>query len=103
MLGGLCSGTTRFLRKTRGWSDEEYDAATDRLRGRGLARRRWRAHRPRPHRASGLEDDTDRLALEGWAHIGAERTARLHALVAPLRRTMQASDLLPRSLGGGRR
>ena len=47
---------------------------------------------------SGIEDDTDRLAVEGWAAVGAERTARLHELVAPLRRTIQASDLLPRSL-----
>ena len=103
VLGGLWSGSTRFLRKTRGWSDEEWDAATDRLRERG-----WldadgeltdlgRAERQR------LEDDTDRLAAEGWSAVGAERTARLHELVAPLRRTIQASDLLPRSLGGGGR
>ena len=32
-----------------------------------------------------IEDQTDRLALEGWAHVGAERTARLHELVKPLR------------------
>src|SRR3954452_14975462 len=35
VLGGVWSGTTRFLRKTRGWSDEELAAATDRLRHRG--------------------------------------------------------------------
>ena len=60
--------STRFLRKTRGWSDEEYDAATDRLRERG-----WldadggftdegRAAAPGASRTT-----TDRLAVEGWA------------------------------------
>ena len=94
VLGGIYSGTTRFLRKTRGWSDEEYDAATDRLRGRGWLDAdggltdRGRAERQR------IEDDTDRLALEGWAHIGEERTARLHELVKPLRRAVTDSGVL---------
>ena len=98
VLGGLYSSTTSFLRKTRGWSDEEYDAATGRLRERG-----WldgdggftaagRAARQR------VEDDTDRLAVEGWEHIGVERTARLHELVRPLREQVLQAGVLPRSL-----
>jgi hypothetical protein len=98
VLGGLWSSSTSFLRKTRGWSEEEYDAATDRLRDRG-----WlgadggftgAGHAARQQ----VEDDTDRLALEGWAHVGVQRTARLHELVAPLRRTIVSADVLPRSL-----
>ena len=86
MLGGLYSGTTRFLRKTRGWCDEEYDAATGRLRRARLARRgRRRSPTRAATSASSVEDETDRLALEGWAHVGAGRTARLHELVEPLR------------------
>jgi Helix-turn-helix family len=95
VLGGLYSGTTRFLRKTRGWSDEEYDAATGRLVARG-----WldadgaftdlgRDERQR------IEDETDRLALEGWTHVGLERTARLHELVKPLRERITAAGVLP--------
>ena len=98
VLGGIWSGTTDFLHKTRGWSEEEYDAATTRLQERG-----WldadgaftdegRARRQR------VEDATDRLAVEGWAGVGAERTARLHELVKPLRLQVMASDTLPRSL-----
>lgn len=98
VLGGLWSSSTSFLRKTRGWSTDEYDAAADRLRDRG-----WldaggdftdegRAARQQ------VEDDTDRLALEGWAHVGAERAARLHELVSPLRRQVIEADVLPRSL-----
>ena len=89
---------TGFLRKTRGWSDEEYDAATERLRERG-----WldadgdftdlgRDERQR------IEDDTDRLAVEGWTRVGVERTARLHELVKPLRETVLAADVLPRTI-----
>ena len=100
VLGGLYSGTTGFLRKTRGWSEEDYAEAVDRLRGRG-----WldddgaftaagRVARQR------VEDDTDRLALAAWARIGSDRTARLHELVAPLRRRILAAEVLPRSLRG---
>jgi hypothetical protein len=100
VLGGLYSSSTSFLRKTRGWSPEEYDAATDRLRGRG-----WldtggdftdagRAARQQ------VEDDTDRLALTGWEHVGVDRTARLHELTAPWVRLVLDSDVLPRSLRG---
>ena len=91
----MYSSSTSFLRKTRGWSEEEYAAATDRLRERG-----WldadgdftdegRAQRQR------VEDDTDRLAVEGWAHVGAEATGRLHDLVSPLRRAVVDTGLLP--------
>jgi hypothetical protein len=98
VVGGLFSSSTGFLRKTRGWSDEEYDAAAIRLHDRG-----WldadgdltelgRTERRR------IEDDTDRLALEGWAHVGAKRTARLHELVKPLRETVLAAGVLPRTI-----
>jgi hypothetical protein len=98
VLGGLWSSSTSFLRKTRGWTEEEYDAATERLRDRGWLDadgaftddgRAARRH---------VEDDTDRLALEGWSRVGAERTARLHELVSPLRRTIVEAEVLPRSL-----
>jgi Helix-turn-helix family len=98
VLGGLYSSSTSFLRKTRGWTEEEYDAATTRLRERGWLDAEGqftddgRFHRQR------VEDDTDRLALEGWAAVGSERTARLHDLVKPLREQIIESGLLPRTL-----
>jgi hypothetical protein len=98
VLGGLYSSSTRFLRKTRGWSDQEYDAATERLRRRGwLDAEGGFTDEGRAARQQ-VEDDTDRLALEGWAHAGAYRTARLHDLVAPLRRRILDADVLPRSI-----
>jgi hypothetical protein len=100
VLGGLWSGTTRFLRKTRGWSDEELASATDRLRDRGWLDADGGLTELGKTERHQVERDTDELALEGWAHIGVEATARLHELVAPLREKVMASDVLPRSLRG---
>ncbi len=98
VLGGLWSSSTSFLRKTRGWSDEEYDAATDRLRDRGWLDAEGAFTDTGRAARQQVEEDTDRLALDGWQHAGAERTARLHELVSPLRRQVLEADLLPRSL-----
>ena len=96
VLGGLFSSSTSFLRKTRGWSDDDDHAAADRLRDRG-----WldadggftelgRTERQR------IEDDTDRIAGGRLGtRVGAERTARLHELVKPLRRAVVDTGLLP--------
>jgi hypothetical protein len=95
VLGGLYSSTTRFLRKTRGWSDEEYDAATDRLRDRGWLDDAGDFTKTGRTARQQVEDDTDRLAVEGWARLGVEGTVRLHDLVRPLRTTVLAAGLLP--------
>lgn len=98
VLGGLYSSSASFLRKTRGWTDEEYAAATGRLRERGwLDADGEFTDEGRRHRQQ-LEDDTDRLALEGWAGVGPEKTARLHELVRPLRTQIIEAGLLPRTL-----
>jgi len=98
VLGGLYSSTTGFLRKTRGWSEEEYEAAAGRLRDRGwLDASGGFTDAGRAARQQ-VEDDTDRLAVEGWAALGAEGTARMHELVRPVREQVLASGLLPRSL-----
>ena len=76
--------TREPLRKTRGYSTEEWDAAVARLRERG-----WlddaegftdegRAVRQR------VEDRTDVLALPAWERLGDDGCARLRELVRPL-------------------
>jgi hypothetical protein len=85
----------RFLRRTRGWSGEQWADATDRLRGRGLvegdeptltdsgrAQRAW------------IEAATDRLATPAYAVLGADGCARLAELTRPLSRTVVAAGLL---------
>ncbi len=100
VLGGLWSSTTGFLRKTRGWSEEEYDAAAERLRQRGWLDAEGALTEVGRSARQAVEDDTDRLALEGWAHLGPDGTRRLHELVRPLRTRVLESGLLPRSLRG---
>jgi helix-turn-helix protein len=98
VLGGLYSSSTSFLRKTRGWTDDEYDAATGRLRDAGwLDADGELSDEGRTHRQR-IEDDTDRLAIEGWAAVGVDATRRLHELAKPLRVALVEAGALPRSL-----
>ncbi|MGH3360359.1 MAG: SCO6745 family protein [Nocardioidaceae bacterium] len=95
VLGGLFSSNTEFVRTTRGWSDDEWAAGQERLRSRGLLNvfgdlsDDGRALRQR------IEDDTDALAVAGWAHLGADGCRRLYELAAPLREQVLASGVLP--------
>jgi hypothetical protein len=99
VLDGAWSDRRRFLRATRGWSEQELaDAAS------GLVDRGWLTSdgdltpEGREVRAD-VEDRTDRAALAGWEHIGLEATERLADLVAPLRATIVDSGLLPSEIG----
>lgn len=86
--------TREPLRKTRGYSNEEWDAALARLRERG-----WvddaegftdagRAVRQR------IEDRTDELALPAWERLGEDGCQRLRELVRPLsKRIVEAGGL----------
>ena len=76
--------TREPLRKTRGYSTEEWDAACAGLRARGWLddadqfTEQGRAVRQR------IEDRTDVLALPPWEHLGEEGCRRLRELVRPL-------------------
>ncbi|WP_110181010.1 SCO6745 family protein [Nocardioides solisilvae] len=101
VLYGLYSGMTEFMRATRGWTDEEYAAGADRLAARG-----WMADGGLTEEGTAfrreLERETDRLALEGWRHLGLDGTRRVLELAAPLRDGALRSGLLPAWLAGGR-
>lgn len=63
--------TAEFARANRGWSQEEWDTAVDRLRGRGLLDEKGeltdRGHELRRE----VEETTDRLAHAPYQHLGA--------------------------------
>jgi len=94
VTGGLASNSLEFVRTTRGWSDEEWTAGTERLRARGLV-----GDDGLTDAGKALRDDvetvTDFLAVDGWAHLGAERTERLVELVTPLRERVLDAGVLP--------
>lgn len=78
-----------FLRRSRGWSDEQWAAAVDLLRGRGLiegdepvlsdngrAQRAW------------IEAATDRLATPAYTVLGADGCIRFAELTRPMSRAV---------------
>ncbi|MFF4603284.1 hypothetical protein ACFY12_11115 [Streptomyces sp. NPDC001339] len=95
----LAAGAGRVPRDTirldRGWSEEEWSAATDRLRARGLvdaqgaATVRGRQERDRIERA------TDRLAARLLHALPEAETEALLRSLEPVARRVLASDVLP--------
>jgi hypothetical protein len=78
------SWSRRGLQATRGYGDEEWDAAVARLAARGwLAEDGSFTDEGRAARAE-VEETTDRLALPAWEAVGAEGALRLAELVQPL-------------------
>ncbi len=68
----------------RGWSDEEWEAARQRLQRRGLLDENGPLTPAGIALRQTVEDRTDLLALPPWQHLGRERSARLVSLVRPL-------------------
>ncbi|GAA3761037.1 SCO6745 family protein [Salinactinospora qingdaonensis] len=94
--------STKWMRKSRGWSNADWEGAVAALAERGLVRfdegetvtlteagERLRA---------AVEERTDELALVPYAAIGDEGCRRLAELVRPLSRTLGESRLLPQGL-----
>lgn len=79
----------------RRWSDEEWAAASDDLRSRGLLDAdgaltdAGRALRQR------VEDTTDALADQGWRALGDERAGELHDAVRPMSAVLMSAGLIP--------
>jgi hypothetical protein len=73
-----------WLRQRRGWSEEEWDAATARLAERGLLDAAGRPSAAGRELRGEVEAHTDALADVPWAAVGAEQAERLVHLVSPL-------------------
>lgn len=79
-----------ILRATRGWSDEEWAAAQQRLRDRGLLDAEGDYTAAGRTQREQIEALTDRASAAPWAHLGAERTTRLRDLVRPWSKAITA-------------
>jgi hypothetical protein len=86
----------QIMQVARGWTDEEWTAAAERLRARG-----WLAGSGDDETATDvaraayedIEATTDRLAMRPWQHLGESATARCAELLAPL--TARVWTILP--------
>ncbi|HEY7349107.1 MAG TPA: hypothetical protein VH599_12410 [Ktedonobacterales bacterium] len=83
-LVGAGSAPRETVQPSRGWSDEEWEAAQVRLVSRGwldetgkLTERGWAGR-------NAIEERTNELAMPPWRHLGEEKLARLLELVRPL-------------------
>jgi hypothetical protein len=86
--------TEAAAKASRGWSDEEWSAAADRLAERGLVADGALTEAGGALRA-GIEAATDELAAAPWAHLGAERTARVVELGRALSARLVANGAYP--------
>jgi hypothetical protein len=86
-----------FLRQSRGWSDEAWEAAADRLRERGWIRPAGTAdHLTLSEEGAAVRQDievaTDRLSVFAYEAIGEEGCDTLRGLARPLSRVVVDSS-----------
>nr|WP_221381692.1 hypothetical protein [Actinoplanes polyasparticus] len=82
---GIEGGRLRAVTQpARGWTDDEWAAAGDRLRDRGWLTSEGTATPAGRDAYARVEQLTDQLAASPWRHLGAARTDRCAGLLAPL-------------------
>lgn len=86
----------RFLRNSRGWDDDAWAAAEDRLAARGWMDADGELTDEGRSARSGIEATTDRLALAPFAALGVDDTARLFELARPLAQALNDGGGYPR-------
>lgn len=100
---GLANGTTEFMKRSRGWTEQEWAEGEQRLRDRGLLDDGGLTADGAALRSE-VEAVTERLALPGWEHLGDEGASRLLELMRPIRRALiEAEDVFPPGLFPSRR
>ncbi|WP_097271076.1 SCO6745 family protein [Streptomyces sp. TLI_55] len=92
--------TPKWIFTTRGWTQEEWDAASDRLRDRGLLDEAGELTERGVALREEIEDMTDRLDRAPYEHLGAEGVARLTELGTGFARAAVAAGAYPADLIG---
>lgn len=90
-----------WVRDTRGWTSLEWEAAQDRLRGRGLLDAEGSLTEAGARLRSALEATTDRLDRAPYEHLGAEGVARLTELASGFTAAAVSAGAFPADLFGG--
>ncbi|WP_217142327.1 hypothetical protein [Streptomyces sp. AC627_RSS907] len=90
----------KWVLSTRGWTREEWDAATDRLRDRGLLDDAGALTERGAALRDEVERETDRLDAAPYAHLGTQGVARLTELSTAFARTALGAGAFPADLFG---
>lgn len=85
---------------TRGWNQDEWDAASGRLRERGLLDGDGELTEAGVALRAGIEAETDRLDRAPYAHLGTAGVVRLTELATGFARLALAAGAFPRDLLG---
>jgi hypothetical protein len=87
--------TVDFARRLRGWTDEQWAAAVDRLRHRGVFDRSGALTSKGVQLRTEIEDLTDRLAVAPWKTLTDREAARLDRFAPKLRQAVLDAGVFP--------
>ncbi|MET9297243.1 hypothetical protein [Streptomyces sp. NPDC003077] len=90
----------KWVLATRGWTVDDWTAAQDRLRERGLLDADGELTEAGVRLRADLEDTTDRLDRAPYEHLGAEGVARLTELATGYATTVLEAGAFPADLTG---
>ncbi|MEU6084167.1 hypothetical protein [Streptomyces sp. NPDC047108] len=90
----------KWLMRTRGWTTEDWSAAEDRLRTRGLMDAEGELTEDGTELRRRIEEDTDRLDRAPYEHLGAAGVERLTELAGGWTGTAVAAGAFPSDLLG---
>ena len=95
VLAGAAGGAGRdVIQPARGWTDEQWDAATRRLVERGVLDADGTITAAGRGLHAEVEARTDALALVPWAHLGEARTRAVEAALRPWAEAVQAAGVI---------
>ncbi|MGW7542779.1 SCO6745 family protein [Streptomyces sp. NPDC054770] len=92
--------TPKWVFATRGWSQDDWDAAVARLRERGLLDAAGELTEAGVALRAAIETETDRLDRAPYEHLGAAGVTRLTELAAGFARAAVAAGAFPADLIG---
>lgn len=92
--------TPKWVFSTRGWTQEDWDAASERLRGRGLLEADGELTAQGVALRKEIESETDRLDRAPYEHLGAQGVARLTELGAGFAGAAVTAGAFPADLLG---